>query len=519
MFGVAVFFTKSICYALTLVLLTSVARAQESEEPPPPVMIPDEQPVEPPPPAPVVEEGQPQNQPQDLPPPPQPVAKKVAKTKAKKKRFEKAPVDPEQYAKNRESRFHQIYMQYNQNPLSETQWDLITKDRKNESYKIQKGDSLWGISETLFGDGYYWSKVWAVNSDITNPHEILPDSSINFYPGSSGEAPAVVLARSQSGEKLPEQPPVVPVNESSLPAPLRTYKPVGKIPPSLPQWAMEILPPNSADAFILDIKNQRNPTPLLYLDHFVTESPLISKGTIIETETTDQIASDFQYVYVKLEAGTEKHFSVVRKLGVVNDPERLLGGADLYEVQGEVEVIGSVDVTKNLYRAIVRKTVNPVSVGGILITGAIPRFSMEQTGNKQTIETTIIGGSSNTHREIYGLQAIVFLNKGAEAGINPGMLLPVLANPQVRKKNSSVERLVRQIAMVKTLKVTPKYSTAVVLWANEEVRTGDKTGAFGSYATKLEDISAGQNPTAQYDEQGVDLGGEPTDTQPQNEAF
>src|SRR5665213_1124461 len=43
-----------------------------------------------------------------------------------------------------------------------------------ESYELQNGESLWGLSQMLYGDGNYWPKVWAQNKSISNPHLIQP---------------------------------------------------------------------------------------------------------------------------------------------------------------------------------------------------------------------------------------------------------------------------------------------------------------------------------------------------------
>ena len=41
-------------------------------------------------------------------------------------------------------------------------------------YVIQKGDTLWGLSDRFLKDPYYWPNLWARNPPITNPHYIYP---------------------------------------------------------------------------------------------------------------------------------------------------------------------------------------------------------------------------------------------------------------------------------------------------------------------------------------------------------
>src|SRR5687767_5145447 len=59
-------------------------------------------------------------------------------------------------------------------PISDTQWNEIAGSKTSETYEIQKGDTLWDVSKRLFGNAYYWPKVWSLNTGITNPHVVAP---------------------------------------------------------------------------------------------------------------------------------------------------------------------------------------------------------------------------------------------------------------------------------------------------------------------------------------------------------
>ncbi|MBE0596866.1 MAG: LysM peptidoglycan-binding domain-containing protein [Desulfuromonadales bacterium] len=51
------------------------------------------------------------------------------------------------------------------------------------TYVIQKGDTLWGISERFVKDPDYWPSLWSHNPEITNPHFIYPGQQVRFYDG------------------------------------------------------------------------------------------------------------------------------------------------------------------------------------------------------------------------------------------------------------------------------------------------------------------------------------------------
>jgi hypothetical protein len=84
-------------------------------------------------------------------------------------------------------------------PISDSDWQMIAGKNSNLKYKIETGDTLFGISKRLFGDPSYWPKIWAMNNDtILNPHLILPGHQISFMPGTGVSLPKVSLDGSPS---------------------------------------------------------------------------------------------------------------------------------------------------------------------------------------------------------------------------------------------------------------------------------------------------------------------------------
>ncbi len=75
--------------------------------------------------------------------------------------------------------------------ISDVRWSEIAGPRATENYEVSRGDTLWGISTRLFGDGHYWPKVWALNNGaIRNPHWIIPGKRVAFNPGSGSTLPS-----------------------------------------------------------------------------------------------------------------------------------------------------------------------------------------------------------------------------------------------------------------------------------------------------------------------------------------
>ena len=57
--------------------------------------------------------------------------------------------------------------------------------RKGQIYKVQKGDTLWAISQKYLGTPWIWPSVWKENeAEIANPHWIYPGDLIWISNGS-----------------------------------------------------------------------------------------------------------------------------------------------------------------------------------------------------------------------------------------------------------------------------------------------------------------------------------------------
>ncbi len=80
-----------------------------------------------------------------------------------------------------------------ENKIPEKEWNTIASASKTQKYVVQEGDYLWKIAKTLFGSGFYYSKIWSLNPHIANPHEIEPGMVLVFETGDSDTLPSVQL--------------------------------------------------------------------------------------------------------------------------------------------------------------------------------------------------------------------------------------------------------------------------------------------------------------------------------------
>lgn len=80
---------------------------------------------------------------------------------------------------------------YVEGKIPDAEWDEIATKAQLDRYVIQQDDWLWKISQKLFGSGFYYSKIWSLNPQITNPHEIEPGMTLLFDTGSAEKMPDV----------------------------------------------------------------------------------------------------------------------------------------------------------------------------------------------------------------------------------------------------------------------------------------------------------------------------------------
>src|SRR5258708_38922059 len=73
-------------------------------------------------------------------------------------------------------------------------------------HTVQKGDTLWDLSQRYLGSPWYWPKVWSYNPEIANPHWIYPGNVVRFS-ATGEEVPTQVETGNEPGSN-PEAPDI-----------------------------------------------------------------------------------------------------------------------------------------------------------------------------------------------------------------------------------------------------------------------------------------------------------------------
>jgi hypothetical protein len=439
-----------------------------------------------------------------------------------------------------EKRLFRIFKN-NSEPVSVQKWEELVGSRKQEVYVVQPGDTLWDISSTLFGDGFFWSKLWAENGNLENPHQITPNQQIQLMAGTEASGPAISVGRAgapggeaidtdsvgqslsqnsagsgdvDSGSLVASGSTRVPLSKKGpgrrapvyreqalkdltpeelasganieidelVPTPeIPSQKPGRKVLKNLPRsFVMPTRPKiGQFDSTGLDApatKAQSVP-PTIIPNSYLADHPVDHVGVIEEIEAQEKIASTGQSVYIRLDSKGRigERFSVLfPKDKISTGPASSLG--PVVEIGGRVEITSVVNEDKNVYRATVVQTVNPIRNASILVRENLPKSNYSRRGTRTTIESKIIGGEYDGDRKIIGDGSVVYLDQGRQAGLNPGDILPVQAKRSERREGTKFPDDVTAIGLLKIVKVEETAATAIVLESRSEIHVGDHTG-------------------------------------------
>jgi hypothetical protein len=385
-----------------------------------------------------------------------------------------------------------------------------------ESYQIQKGETLWSLSQTLYGDGQYWPRVWAQNQSISNPHLIRPGHTLQFLLGSEDETPSFRITEGEeSGVELASSAGGSGANSLiEIPPPEIPPKPIISVPKSFPEWqsVYKRMPVQITDDRGL-LKKQKPQIGKMYLTSFVLESELDPVGRFLEPDLESALPVVNQYVYIRIEKGKG---SAGQKMLIVSDGGRLKKmnkqsddvTAYLVQVAGELELTEAAkgdDVEgDDVYRALITKTTGLAIKGHLLIPGEIQEVSLDYNGTPGTTEAQIIGNGKHSASSLYGPGEIVFLNKGSTNGLEAGQIYDIFVDRTIRERNTPVHFSPAPSGSVRVVRTTEHLSTAVILGARDGIQPGDKVRQVTSRGTERENIEFKDDRSHNRDEFDVE---------------
>ena len=260
-----------------------------------------------------------------------------------------------------------------------------------DTYVVQRGDTLWDIASMFLRDPWYWPEIWQINPQVENPHLIFPGDTLRLAYLDDGRpainverAPLVTDAGGGGFERLSPRVRSTPLDEAINTIPYETIASFLSRPRFIEKDDIDEMP------YVVALR----------------EALIGSAGHDVYVRGLEEQAP----------VGTV--FNVVELGGAFVDPETndVLGYQGTYVGQGRLDRTGDPGTMRLL------ETEREALVGNLLADeeddvplNFVPR-SPESEVHGQII--AVMSGVS-----LIGQYAIVVINRGSAAGLEPGHVL------------------------------------------------------------------------------------------------
>ena len=284
-------------------------------------------------------------------------------------------------------------------------------------YTIQKGDTLWDLSQRFSDTPWQWPEMWKENSQIANPHRIYPGQRIRLY-------------RRRGAQGIGEQGP-------------------------------------AKDKTVADKPELTNMLEFQYaaIDRvgFIRKDPIQSQGAIFKVEGQKEMISTGDLVYIR----PEEDFKLAKgqKLTVYRTlkPIKTKGTNQLIGFQHYLT--GAVEITivrPDFVLGRIVATYRPIKVGDLLMPyyRRLPRIGMQPS--PEGLKGYII--ESEEHQAMFSESAIAFINKGEQEGVRPGQLYWIYKQEKFRiNPNDKSETTLTPVFLGELLVLHIEKTTATVM--------------------------------------------------------
>ena len=393
--------------------------------------------------------------------------------------------------------------------IPEKDWSEIATSSRSEKYVVQKGDWLWKISKKLFGTGFYYSKIWALNPHITNPHEIEPGMVLVLYTGDEDEMPAVRLKEfSDDGLGGPKE-----IGSVEGPVDLAgnypdsdwmkkrdelveqgvffqytsdvTYEDLERLAKTRSEEYKSYEPPLSS-IIPLRIENEDqeetrgfdkssrinvNFSEGFYLTTFVTSNIVQDIGELVASSNVSSFITNFNKIFVKFDPSVNvrpgDYYSVYSADGKYEHPNSERSGYR-YTIIAQLRALTPKD---DLWECEI------FDISGIVkrksrITKYTPKIEkIIKTFSQRTIEGVVIG-TTRDHTSGISYGDVIFIDRGRLDGVENGTVFEIFSSVDVLTgKDISIDPSYK-IGELTVITLTDNFSTALVTNSNSLISLG-----------------------------------------------
>lgn len=347
--------------------------------------------------------------------------------------------------------------------LAQSQGAGVTPEgKKGQIYKVQKGDTLWGISQQYLGTPWIWPSVWKENeAEIANPHLIFPGELIWISEGMIRKLTPEEAARlaAAGGESTAAPAAPAPTQEATA----RRGEEPGEAPdPFASLDAAEV-----TDEAKVDV-------PTLQGVSFVTDDDLKAAGAVMGHHDENYWSSQGQRTIVSLGEGQThvgEAYTIFRVRREVRDPStnERLG----YFVQ----VLGKADITQvypETSWARITESWAEIQPGDRIVPFVEEPKAISEVNVGEPVSGKIVALAP--YRQRVGDHDFVVLNQGSKGGLVPGRRLVAfrsgreVTDPLTENPLLVPDDIVGELFVVKS---SEKTSLALIMRAERDMIVGD----------------------------------------------
>lgn len=387
-----------------------------------------------------------------------------------------------------ENRLHKIYESSYSQEVSDDMWRDSVSSLESPTYTIAAGDTLWDLSALFFGDGFFWSKIWAYNAGLTNPHLLSIGRQIQFFTGSIEQPPGLQLSgvsqQSSNNSSLGagnniargENAGTLYPGAPSLPSPRYGLKPVMQnLPDSFDDSQSRSNNLYSEEGISLDLRPPDPIVPSFLVSEFLYESKPEDYPRVAEFIESEQDKS-LNGLHDKIYVNSEEELRPGDVLTIMASDyrfERNGVSANVLKYLGRARV--DEMVSKNKFRCTVILSLAGVRRGAWLVREPLQSFANNLEGRFVAKKLRVIGGGQDNSSRIYGRGDTIYLQGGKDQGVVPGDVIPIYKLRSSRYREASLKLSSEVIGYAKIFNVDEHVSSAFVVSSTEPIMPGDRT--------------------------------------------
>jgi hypothetical protein len=397
-----------------------------------------------------------------------------------------------------------------QGQISDTEWNEMATTAKVDSYTVVKNDWLFKISKKLFGSGYFYPKIWSLNSFITNPHFIEPGMVLSFTTGSGSSAPQVKLGTFSEDEinavpgslgttnasdlanfgedvrpkwleekdQLEKQgiyfqyaseetmEDLTKAGEQALNREYENYQP--------PRNEFDVIVPANYDksGFDKDSKILFTFKEGFYLSTFVSTNIVQDFGEITNGPDENIIFTMKDHAYVKFDDSINPlpgdKFSVYSANGKVEHSNSDRSGY-AYAIVGQIKLIRKI---KDKWEVEFIEVAGTPQRGDRVTTYTPKIEKITKTYNSRLIEAAVVG-SYNAGQTLIGYGDVVYIDRGRADGIEMGNVFEVYGFKDRALGENITDQPTYKLGELAVITLTDNFATAIVNNTTRDFYVGD----------------------------------------------